>query len=151
MAQTVGQSFNQELQVAGDPENIAIVIAQAFNGQEGFTVFRPTPTKIIVTRKYTPTVVKVVAIVGFLFVFFFSLLALLYKVSEQLVIDIYPSPSGSKVVITGVGTTEAVSLVSSSLNQTFNLRSATSVSSCQYCGGSLSADEQQCPSCGAAR
>ena len=83
-----GQNFNQVSYFKETGDEVTQTLAAAFNGVSGCTV-SVMGNNISIVRKYRPTWVYVVAVVGF-FLFFIGLLALAYTETESMNILVQP-------------------------------------------------------------
>jgi hypothetical protein len=93
--------------VGGDPDDVMQQIISATAGAAGYTVNMGGNRTLILTRKYTPQWAIVVAVIGILF-FLIGLLALLVKETETLTVTVAPVDGGTRVNITGQGTSELI-------------------------------------------
>jgi hypothetical protein len=143
-----GVNFNTTLTVDGSPEDVTQQIASMFNGQSGVTVVRTSATSLTITRKYIPGWAIAVAVVGFLF-FFLGLLALFYRETETMNVLVSSSPAGSNVIVSGVGTQEAINRISQALKGGTRLPAPPEAITCPYCGGLVSPSATNCIQCGA--
>jgi hypothetical protein len=97
------------------PETVIQQVTNAAAVCEGYS-FQPTAANsVVLTRKYWPVWVIVVAAVGALFCLI-GLLALLYKETETMTVTATDSPDGTRVDIVGTGSTEAVGRIHAALS-----------------------------------
>jgi len=90
-------------------------VTNAAAGCDGYS-FQPTGSNsVVLTRKYWPVWVIVVAVVGALLCLL-GLLALLYKEAETLTVTATDGPDGTRVDISGTGSTEAVGRINAVLS-----------------------------------
>jgi len=101
-------------EVAAPPEQAMQHLVAAAAGAPGYSILPIGPTTLVLTRKYWPTWVIVVAIVG-AFLFLLGLLALLYRETETLTISLTPAPLGAVVSISGSATPEMMGRVNAAL------------------------------------
>jgi hypothetical protein len=97
---TSGVPYLQTVQTQSSPDEVmqAFVIGTA--GVGGYTVNQAGPGTLILTRRYWPVWVLVVAVLGALF-FLIGLLVLLYRETETLTVTVRPAPGGSEVHLSG--------------------------------------------------
>jgi hypothetical protein len=110
-----GQNFNQTAFVGESPEAVSQAVIAATSGVQNYTVATAGTGSIVLTRKYTPTWAIVVGVVGLL-LFLVGILALLVKSTETVTITITPVDGGSRVSISGVGSAEMLTRLSSALS-----------------------------------
>jgi len=107
MNTSTGQPYNTQWIVQAPPETVIQQVTNAAAGCDGYS-FQPTASNsVVLTRKYWPVWVIVVAVVGALLCLL-GLLALLYKETETLTVTATDGPDGTRVDISGTGSTEAV-------------------------------------------
>jgi hypothetical protein len=113
MAQA-GQLYNQTIEVNESRDVVMQTLIAAATGAGGYTPTIAGPNSLILTRKYWPTWVIVVAIVGTL-LFLIGLLALLIRNTETLTVTLSESGQGTRVQVAGLATPELAARLSSVL------------------------------------
>ncbi len=108
------QNIFETFLVEGEIEDVYQKVASSFNGTTGYKISSSRPNTIIVTRKYRPAWVWVVAGIGLLF-FLLGLLALFYTETETLTVNLRALKNKTQVEIGGTGNTESVSLVNAAI------------------------------------
>ena len=107
MNTSTGQPYNTQWVVQERPEAVIQAVTNTAAMCDGYT-FQPTgPNSVVLTRKYWPVWVIIVAIIG-AFLCLIGLLVLLYKQTETLTVTATEGPDGTKVDIAGTGSTELV-------------------------------------------
>ena len=102
-----GGVFNQTVVVVEKPDALMQRFVSATAGTSGYTMNSVGPNTLILTRKYWPTWVIVVAVIGAL-LFLIGLLALLIRNTETLTVTLTEVPEGTRVNITGVATPDMI-------------------------------------------
>lgn len=107
MNTSAGQPYNTQWVVQERPEAVIQAVTNTAAMCDGYT-FQPTgPSSVVLTRKYWPVWVIIVAIIG-AFLCLLGLLALLYKETETMTVTATEGPDGTTVDIAGTGSTELV-------------------------------------------
>jgi hypothetical protein len=107
MNTSTGQPYNTQWAVQVGPEAVIQAVTNTATSCDGYT-FQPTgPNSVVLTRKYWPVWVIIVAIIG-AFLCLIGLLILLYKETETLTVTATDGPDGTKVDLAGSGSTELV-------------------------------------------
>lgn len=107
MNTSTGQRYNTQWIVQEPPEAIIQAVTNTAAMCDGYT-FQPTgPNSVVLTRKYWPVWVFIVAIIG-AFLCLIGLLILLYKETETLTVTAAAGPDGTTVDVAGTGSTELV-------------------------------------------
>ncbi len=110
-----GQNYVQNVKVSHKPDDVMQYFVSATAGASGYTITTAGPNTLVLTRKYIPTWAVVVAIVGLAF-FLVGLLALLFKETETLTINLSEVEGGTKVSIAGVADAEMVARLNAGLS-----------------------------------
>ncbi len=110
-----GQNFNQVSYFKETGDEVTQTLAAAFNGVSGCTV-SVMGNNISIVRKYRPTWVYIVAVVGFFF-FFVGLLALAYTETESMNILVQPDGELTKVMVSGVTAGELLARLNGGMSQ----------------------------------
>jgi hypothetical protein len=107
MNNSTGQPYNTQWVLQERPEAIIQAVTNTAAMCDGYT-FQPSgPNSVVLTRKYWPVWVIIVAVIG-AFLCLIGLLALLYKETETLTVTATEGPDGTKVDVAGTGSTEMV-------------------------------------------
>jgi hypothetical protein len=115
MNTATGQPYNTQWTVQAPPETVIQQVTNAAAVCEGYS-FQPTASNsVVLTRKYWPVWVIVVAVAGAILCLI-GLLALLYKETETLTVTGTDGPDGTRVDIAGTGSTEAVGRINAVLS-----------------------------------
>ncbi len=111
------QNFNEMYVVEGDVDDVyqnVLTVLTSFSGTTGYQVNGIRPSAIILTRKYRPTWVWVVAILGLVF-FLIGLLALFYSVNETVTINLRANKKTTQIDIGGMGNAEILTVFNSAI------------------------------------
>ena len=107
MNTSTGQPYNTRWVVQAPPETVIQQVTNTVPFCDGYS-FQPSGAgSVVLTRKYWPVWVIVVAVAGALLCLI-GLLALLYKETETLTVTATEGADGTQVDIAGVGSSEAV-------------------------------------------
>jgi hypothetical protein len=140
---TPGVPFSQSYTVHQSPEVIGQALFTSATGIRDYSVSSAGTNTLVFTRKYWPTWVIVVAVVGALF-FFLGLLILFYRETETLTVSLTGSGVGATtVVVVGTASPELIARLQQSMT---SIGGAT----CRHCGTWLESGAQFCKSCGKA-
>jgi hypothetical protein len=115
MNTSTGQPYNTQWTVQAPPETVIQQVTNAAAGCDGYSFQPSAANSVVLTRKYWPVWVIVVAVAGALLCLL-GLLALLYKETETLTVTATEDPDGTRVDITGTGSTEAVGRINAVLS-----------------------------------
>jgi hypothetical protein len=107
-----GESFIRSYVTTERPEAVMQRFISGTANTRDYTITQAGSNTLILTRKYWPTWVIVVAVIGILF-FLIGLAALLYRETETLTINVSPGDGGTQVQITGVSSPELVARLNS--------------------------------------
>jgi hypothetical protein len=111
---STGNNINETIMVNGKIEDVFQKVLVGFNGISGFQVNAFSPNSITITRKFRPTWVWVVAVIG-IFFFLIGLLALFYTETETISIHFVGENKRTRINIGGVGTPEVVTRLNNSV------------------------------------
>jgi hypothetical protein len=107
-----GESYIRSYVTTERPEAVVQRFISGTANTRDYTITQAGSATLILTRKYWPTWVIVVAVIGLLF-FLVGLLALLYRETETLTITLGQADTGTHVQISGVASAELVARLNS--------------------------------------
>jgi len=106
--------------VRADPVQVAQAIGQTVvsggNYLEDTQVVPVGPTTFRITRKYLPQWAIITGIIG-LFLCFIGIVAVFFRDTEVLTIDIQPDPAGSRIEVSGVAKGSIVTTIQSVMSR----------------------------------
>src|SRR5512133_2810452 len=105
-----GGVFNQTEVVPAKPDEVMSRLVAGSAGTPGYSVTTAGPNSLVFIRKYWPTWVIVVAVLGAL-LFLLGLLALLIRNTETLTVTLKAVAGGTQVEIRGVASTDLISRI----------------------------------------
>lgn len=144
-----GRIVNLTLEVGQTQEEICEALLAGTCGVHGYTVTTAGTASLVLTRRYTPTWARLVAIYG-LFLFLVSLLAFLIKTTEAISVTIVPVEGGSRVIFSGVGSPEMFGRLAAVMDP-MPAREATASAVIRRVSDGphrLQGDSKVCPDCG---
>ena len=111
---TPGGVFNQTEVVPATPDDVMARLVGAAAGTPGYSVSTAGSNSLVFVRKYWPTWVIVVAVLGAL-LFLLGLLALLIRNTETLTVTVKEVSGGTQVDVTGVASTDMIGRIRATL------------------------------------
>lgn len=141
-----GANFNKTVEVGLPPDAVTQNLVAAVSAAPGYTVTSAGTGSVILTRKYIPTWAIVVGVLGLL-LFLVGALVFLYRVTETMTITITPTEGGSRVVVSGLASSEMMQRLSAQLNAMPALSSEAHAASPGELSVSATSAVKTCPAC----
>lgn len=110
-----GGVFNTTVVVGARPEDVMSRLVAATAGAPGYSVSTTGSNSLVLVRKYWPTWVIVIAVIGAL-IFLVGLLALLLRQTETLTVSLSNDAGGTRVDVSGLASPEMTSRIRSVLD-----------------------------------
>jgi hypothetical protein len=102
-----GRGVNLAFTIVEPQEVVCQALLTGTTGVRGYTVTTAGISSLILTRRYTPTWARMLAIYG-IWLALISLLALFIKRTETLSVTLIPVPEGTNIILAGVASREMI-------------------------------------------
>ena len=107
-----GNNYSTSFVAAASPDDVTQTVLAGIHGCSNYSMNMAGANTVMLTRRYCPTWVIVVAV----FLFPIGLLALLYKETETLTISVAKVENGSRVMVSGTANPEVASRLNGIVN-----------------------------------
>src|SRR4051812_25713841 len=141
-----GGVFNQTEVVPVKSDETMSRLVSAAAGTPGYSVSAAGPNSLVFVRKYWPTWVIVVAVIGTLF-FLIGLLALLIRETETLTITLKDVQGGTQVAISGVASPDMINRVRAAVASLDDASASAAITDGVDTAAGETDETKTCPDC----